>query len=330
MCPEALSSPSSQDQQRLEQLRQHLQRGQLAEATRLVYGWFADVRLELSLLPSRERAIRPALWHAVADLAELAGDHRLPEQLWQVLELLSPSPAVSSAIPLLGVPIVNGPEHLEALLASLDVPVDTLALVDHSGGPGTVRELLDRLERDGVPGVAQVQLARPFGNAGVAKAWNAILQGFPSVPFALIANHDVVFAPGALAQALAALDPEQPQWLPLLSRPAAFSAFLITSLAWNRIGLFDESFIPAYWEDTDYRDRLEADPLVHMIEQGPWLAAMDAANPQQSASLADDPQLARSNDVSFALNRLWYFSRRRLQGDRRGAWLRAWLLDQPR
>ena len=325
-----MSFPPSQDQQRLEQVRQYLRRGQLADATRLVYGWFADVRLELSLLPSRERAIRPALWQAVADLAELAGDHRLLEQLWQVLEQLKPSPAMVGTIPLLGVPIVNGPERLQALLASLDVPVDTLALVDHSGGPGPVRELLNRLEREGLPHVAQVRVARPFGNAGVAKAWNAILQGFPSVPFALIANHDVVFAPGALEQALAALDPAQPQWLPLLSRPAAFSAFLITSLAWNRIGLFDESFVPAYWEDTDYRDRLEAEPSVQRIEQGAWLEMMDAENPQQSASLADDLQLARSNAVSFALNRLWYFSRRRFQGDRRGSWLRAWLLDQPR
>ncbi len=311
-------------------MRRYLRRGQLADATRLVYGWFADVRLELSLLPSRERATRPALWQAVADLAELAGDHRLPEQLWQALDQLKPAPAMGATITLLGVPIVNGPDRLEALLASLDVPVDILALVDHSGGPGPVRELLNRLESEGVPNVARVRVARPFGNAGVAKAWNAILQGFPSVPFALIANHDVVFAPGALAQALAALDPAQPQWLPLLSRPAAFSAFLITSLAWNRIGLFDESFVPAYWEDTDYRDRLEADPSVQRIEQGPWLEAMDVANPQNSASLADDPQLARTNEVSFALNRLWYFSRRRLQGDRRGAWLRAWLLDQSR
>ena len=311
-------------------MRQYRRLGQHADATRRDSSGNAYRSLQVSLLPSRERAIRPALWQAVADLAELAGDHRLPEQFWQALDQLNPPPGMSGTIPLLGVPIVNGPERLEALLASLDVPVDTLGLVDHSGGPGPVRELLNRLESDGVPNVAQVRVARPFGNAGVAKAWNAILQGFPSVPFALIANHDVVFAPGALAQALAALDPAEPQWLPLLSRPSAFSAFLITSLAWNRIGLFDESFVPAYWEDTDYRDRLEAEPLVQRIEQGPWLAAMDASNPQQSASLADDPQLARSNAVNFALNRLWYFSRRRLQGDRRGAWLRAWLLDQPR
>mgnify|MGYP001023641095 CR=1 FL=1 len=314
-----------QDQPRLEQVRRWLQRGQLADASREVYGWFADYKLELQLLPSRERAVRPALWHAIADLAELAGDHRLPEQLWQLLEQLRPDPSQGATLPLLGIPIVNGPQHLEVLLASLDLPVHTLALVDHSGGRGEVRALLDRLERDGVPGVGAVRVARPFGNAGVARAWNAILQAFPSAPCALIANHDVVFAPGVLAQVMQQVDHTRAQWIPLLSRPAAFSAFVITPQAWNRIGLFDESFAPAYWEDTDYRDRLEADPQIERIEQGPWLAAMDAANPQHSASLKEDPSLAAANERSFALNRLWYFSRRRLQGDRRGAWTRAWL-----
>lgn len=317
------------DQERFDQVRRWLQRGQLADASREVYAWFSDYRLELQLLPSRERATRPLLWQAIADLAELGGDHRLPEQCWQALDALCPDPPRSSeSIPLLGVPIVNGAERLEALLGSLDVGVDTLALVDHSSGPGPVRDLLERLESEGAPGVERVCVARPFGNAGVAKAWNSILLAFPSVPYALIANHDLVFAPGVLSAVIQQVNPAQPQWLPLLSRPAAFSAFVITSLAWNRIGLFDESFIPAYWEDTDYRDRLEADPRIQRVEHGPWLAAMDAANPVQSASLQDDPALAAANQRSFALNRLWYFSRRRLQGDHRGAWLRAWLLEQ--
>jgi len=324
-CLEPLQSAVHQDQDRLDRVRQHLRRGQLADAMRLVYGWFEDYRLELALLPSRERAIRPALWHAIADLAELSGDHRLVERFWQVLDALKPEGVATDCLPLLGVVIVNGPQHLQALLASLDRPVHTLAFVDHSGGPGPVRELLEHLEREGMPGVERVMVARPFGNAGVARAWNAILQAFPAASFALIANHDVVFAPGVLQQLIDRVDPTKPQWVPLLSRPSAFSAFAITPLAWNRIGLFDESFVPAYWEDTDYRDRLEADPEIERIEQGPWLEPMDALNREQSASLLDDPGLAAANDRTFALNRLWYFSRRRLQGDRRGTWLRAWL-----
>lgn len=318
------------DQQRLARVRGWLHRGQLADAFHEVYAWFSDYQLELRLLPSRQRAVRPLLWHALADLAELGGDLRLTEQCWQTWDALLPDvPAqqLKLTLPLLGIPVVNGPQRLKALLASLDVPVQTLALVDHSGGPGPVRDLMDQLERDGWPGVDRICVERPFGNSGVARAWNSVLLNFPSAPFALIANHDVVFAPGVLAQVIRAVDPSKPQWLPLLSRPAAFSAFVITPLVWNRIGLFDEAFRPAYWEDTDYRDRLEADPSIERLEQGPWLPAMDAANPSQSASLEDDPNLRRSHEASFALNRLWYYSRRRLQGDRRGAWLRAWLLD---
>jgi hypothetical protein len=320
------------DQQRLLRIRRWLERGQLSDALREAYAWFADYQLALRLLPTRERALRPFLWHSLADLAELAGDLRLTEQCWQALDALMPEPPVQPSepkLPLLGIPVVNGPQRLEALLASLDVPVQTLALVDHSGGPGLVRDLMNRLESDGWPGVDCICVERPFGNSGVARAWNSVLLNFPSAAFALIANHDVVFAPGVLAQVIRSVDPSKPQWLPLLSRPAAFSAFVITPLVWNRIGLFDESFRPAYWEDTDYRDRLEADPSIQRLEQGPWLAAMDAANPSQSASLQDDPTLRLRNEASFALNRLWYHSRRRLQGDQRGAWLRAWLLDQP-
>ena len=44
------------DQPRLDQVRRWLQRGQLADASREVYAWFADYQLELQLLPSRERA----------------------------------------------------------------------------------------------------------------------------------------------------------------------------------------------------------------------------------------------------------------------------------
>lgn len=315
------------DAHRLDQIRRCLKRGELSAATREVYSWFEDYRLELQLLPSRERAVRPALWHAIADLAELAGDHRLPEQLWQLLEQLRPERLRHHTLPLLGIPIVNGADRLEALLATVDVPVDTLALVDHSSGSGPVRLLLDRLERDGLPGVGRVKVARPFGNAGVARAWNSILQSFPTAAYALIANHDVKFAPGVLAHVIKHVDHTQAQWIPLLSRPASFSAFVITPQVWNRIGLFDESFVPAYWEDTDYRDRLEAHPEIQRIEHGPWLERMDELNCDQSASLHDDKKLAVTNERTFALNRIWYFSRRRLQGDRRGAWIRALLQE---
>ena len=316
------------DQHRWTRIQQALERGgreNLVEALALMERWLDQYRQELEIFPSRVRARRPLLWQALGDVVERTGAQTLLEQFWQMLDELAPPAPTAERLPLLGIPILNGSGLLERLLASLDVPVHTLAIVDNSGGPGPVRRLLERLEAEGHPLVHQVRVARCFGNGGVAVAWNQILRAFPAAPLALIANHDVVFPAGVLAVALSALDCQRPQWLPLMPRPDAFAAFLLTARAWARLGLFDEAFHPAYFEDTDYLDRLVADPGVERLERGPWLEPMLAANPSRSATLAADPQLARWNQASFQLNRLWYFSRRRLQGDRRGLWQRLWL-----
>ena len=313
------------DQQRFDAVQLALAGRQWREVFAELRQWMAHYHQELSLLPSRQRARRPLLWMCLADVVEASAEQRLLEQLWQELDRLPPPTAPAGQIPLLGVPILNGPELLERLLASLDQPVHTLAIVDNSSGDAAVQRCLNRLERQGHPGVERLRVARPFGNQGVATSWNQILTSFPDLPWALIVNHDVVFAPGVLAQLLDVVDPAQPQWLPLLPGAAAYSAFVLTALAWDRVGLFDEGFYPAYWEDTDYRNRLDADPAVQQLEAGAWLAAMAAANPSGSATLAADPALAEANHSSFQLNRLWYFSRRRLVGDRRGGWRRRWL-----
>lgn len=316
------------DQKRFEPIQQCLERGSrddLIAALALMAAWLDHYRLELATLPSRVRARRPLLWQALADVAERTGDQRLLERFWQVLDALGPPPPCPGVLPLLGIPILNGAPLLERLLASVDVPVETLALVDHSGGPGPVRTLLDRLEVSGHPQVRHVRVARAFGNGGVASAWNQILRAHPAASVALIANHDVVFPAGVLGEALAVVDASKAQWLPLLPDGDAFSAFLLTARAWARVGLFDDGFHPAYFEDNDYRDRLEADPQLERLETGPWLQSMAAANPTRSATLAADPQLERWNRASFQLNRLWYASRRRLQGQRRGLWQRLWL-----
>ena len=52
---------------------------------------------------------------------------------------------------------------------------------------------------------------------------------------------------------------------------------------------------------------------------------MATGNGCSSATIESDPQLKRYNQSSFALNRLWYLSHRRLLGDRRGTWIRQWL-----
>lgn len=275
-----------------------------------------------------------SLWQCLGDVVERTSDPWLLECLWQGLDRLelagrqacTPLPA----LPLLGIPILNRIDLLERLLASLDHPVHTLAIVDNSGnGTGSLAPALAALAERPHPLINTIEIARPFGNLGVAASWNLILRAFPQAPLALLANNDVVFTSGVLTKALALLDPSMPQFLPLLPDAAAFSAFLITAPTWNRIGLFCEDFHPAYCEDLDYRDRLRDDPAINWVNviaiQGP----MQAANPSSSATIASDPLLAAANQRSFQVNRLWYLSRRRLRGTPSGQWLRRWLCEWP-
>jgi hypothetical protein len=298
-------------------------------ARALLLQWLRAFALELSARPGREQLRQPELWDGLVEHARASGDRSLIERYWQLLDRLpAPAPAAGGlpALPLLGVPILNRADLLEQLLTSLDHPVEILAIVDNSPpGEGTLAGELEGIRQRGHPLVQAIQIARPFCNLGVAASWNLILSSFPEAPCALLANNDVRFAPGVLAAALERIDAGRPQFLPLLPAPHAFAAFLLTCRCWDQLGLFDANFHPAYCEDLDYRDRLNACAEIDQLDGGFAHAAMSALNGDHSATIHSDPELKRHNRTSYALNRLWYLSERRLGRDPRGSWRRLWL-----
>ena len=312
-------------------------RGDLLQARSLVHQWLEAWASSLPQHPTRRDLRQSELWVSLALVVEHTNDHFLIERFWQILEGCSPQPAAPDLLPLLGIPILNRPDLLAQLLESLDHPVDHLAIVDNSvlpqanpgkasqTGPTELQRYLEALCQLGHPLVNHIHVARPFRNLGVAASWNLILSSFPEAPIALIANNDVRFAPGLLKSSLERMDACRPQVLHLLPSPASFSAFLLTALCWDRLGLFDPNFHPAYGEDLDYRDRIRANPEVEQIDAGFAHQAMLDLNPHQSATITSDSALFRFNQTSFALNRLWYFSHRRLRQDCRGLWRRLWL-----
>lgn len=298
--------------------------GHRREARALVHRWLLRYRERLQALPSRAQAQRESLWRCLADVVERTADQGLLELFWESLAPLQP-PLPSRALPLLGVPILNRFDLLERLLNSLDHPVETLAVVDNSDGRGELRERLQDLVQHGHPLIQQIKVATPFGNLGVAGSWNLILRSFPEAAGALLTNNDVLLSSEALSTALASIDWQRPCFLPLLPSPNSFSAFLLTAHTWNLVGLFDDNFHPAYCEDVDYQERLQAQPQVHHIELPALQRAMAACNPDNSATINSDPALAACNRISFQLNRLWLLSRRRHLSDHRGTWTRRWL-----
>lgn len=272
-------------------------------------------------------------------MVERTSDHYLTELLWQILEQIPLHTRPLESLPLLGIPILNRADLLAKLLDSLDVHVDTLAIVDNStisawqptasqhssGSQNSVPRFLEALQQLGHPLIGEIRVARPFSNLGVAASWNHILRSFADAPLALIANNDVVFAPGVLRQGLEKLNASRAQFMALFEPPNSFSAFFLTSLCWDRIGLFDDNFINAYFEDLEFRDRLRAHPDVEQIRADFAYQAMAQLNGNHSATIQSDPRLAAMNQCSYALNKLWYLSPRRLAHDRRGVWRRLWL-----
>ena len=310
------------------QIKAFLRQGDLRLARKLAYHWLDNWNASRLQISSSGSLRNPLLWESLADVVEHTHDDYLAERFWQCLDGIAPAGTGLASIPVLGIPIVNRLDLLLQLLASIDFPVGTLAIVDNSameGGHADLTAQLAALQRSTQPNIGQIKIARPFGNIGVAASWNLILTSFPEASSVMLANNDIVFAPGVLKASVTSLNPAHPEFLPLLPEPHGFSAFLITAKAWDRIVLFDTSFYPAYCEDLDYRDRLRADPDVRIIEIAELQDAMASLNQQHSATIASDPQLAEQNRSSFQLNRLWYFSQRRLRNDPRGSWMRRWL-----
>lgn len=162
---------------------------------------------------------------------------------------------------------------LESLKVFTDVSFD-LVVVDNGSTDETPDELR-RWERGGK--LRRFEIVRNAGNLGVAKAWNQGMALATSGPVCFI-NNDVVVSLGWLGFVLGFLT-EQPQrgicsphvidgeppkdFVELASRHALSfwdqiddgfhgCCFVVSREVIERVGLFDEGFQIAQWEDVDY------------------------------------------------------------------------------
>ena len=138
-------------------------------------------------------------------------------------------------IPVLAVPVLR-PDLVRRMLASVDVPVGRVLVIDNGAGVGDI------------PGAWVVRLP---GNLGVAAAWNLAMKATPNAPWWAIVNDDLTFAPGDLARLAEAMDVPTPH----IATLDGFAAFGMNAAALDALGWFDENFHPAYVEDCDMEHR---------------------------------------------------------------------------
>ena len=147
-------------------------------------------------------------------------------------------------VPVLIVPVLNRYDLLARLILSIDHSVGVLHIIDNGG------------KYQNVPNdyVQDTVVWRVPDHHGAATSWNFGIIANQSAPWWLIAGNDNYFHPGALATFAA----EARQDAVILSAAIpAWTAFTIGDRVITKVGLFDDNFHPAYFEDNDYADRCQ-------------------------------------------------------------------------
>lgn len=143
------------------------------------------------------------------------------------------------------VPILKGPGILYRMLASIDYPVRRLVIVDNG-------DALNTSTGWPVEHVQRTSVIKMPANLGVAGSWNLGIKATPFAAYWMIANFDIEFPAGTLEEWAATANRGD---VILAQSPQPWSCFTVGEEAVARVGLFDEGFHPAYFEDDDYELR---------------------------------------------------------------------------
>jgi GT2 family glycosyltransferase len=201
-------------------------------------------------------------------------------------------------LPNLIVPVLNRYDLLDRMVSSIDYPVAHLLIIDN--GASTVVEDMGI----DVPACVEHTTYLPMpANLGVAASWNLGIKSFPYADRWFFTSNDVQFHPGALERLSEARSDE----IALSAMFPFWQAFSLGYEAVRLLGLFDEGFFPAYFEDTDYLRR--ANELRVPVRKIDVPLSHD-----NSSTINSDPRLLRENGKTFTLNEA-YFSDKVARGD---------------
>jgi GT2 family glycosyltransferase len=194
-------------------------------------------------------------------------------------------------IPVLIVPILNRWDLAERLLASLDVPVERVVVVDNGCSGRTL--------------AGATHYIRPMLNLGFAGGINAAISQTPEAAWWMWAGIDVTFGAGDLTNIEHLLRPG-----PCLvtgdrndERLLRFAYAALNRECIEAVGLLDEwTFYPAYYDDDDYEYRCRQGGVE-------WIEFNGGISHERSATIRSNPLLDRENSRTFPLNRDRYVAK---------------------
>lgn len=147
----------------------------------------------------------------------------------------------------------------------------------------------------------------PKINLGVAASWNWFIKNTsPSfcednTSFWIIANDDIIFYSTTLYNLVQAIN-KYPYMI--LGNGGAWSLMALHNNVISKIGLFDENFYPAYFEDNDYHHRMKLENLDFKI---PGTVAYNHAT--SSTIKAYSPERMKKHHHDFKCNRQYFINK---------------------
>lgn len=150
-------------------------------------------------------------------------------------------------IPAMIVPVLTRHDLLYRMIESINYPIKDLIIIDNGAR-----------DHDWSPNwnqwVSKIWHLKMPSNLGVASSWNLGIKSLPMSDYWLISNFDVEWGGDSLKMFAEQSSPEK---LVLSNGVPEWCAFSIGWQIIDKVGLFDEAFHPAYFEDNDMERRIK-------------------------------------------------------------------------
>jgi GT2 family glycosyltransferase len=191
-------------------------------------------------------------------------------------------------VPCIIIPVLNRYDLLERAIRSIDYPVEQLIIIDNGDG----------YDADMLAWTAPWQhiqnwyLWRMPTNLGVAPSWNLGIKATPHADGWILLNSDAFFEPGQLE---AFYNDCEPSTITLTGKAQPWSCAWVGAGVVERVGLFSECYVPAYFEDNDFEDRARRINVEVKVSQAGIIH-------DNSSTIGSDASLADKNSKSFQAN----------------------------
>ncbi len=207
-------------------------------------------------------------------------------------------------LPNLTIPVLNRYDLLQRCLDSINYPIGHLLIINNGASENPEDFELH------VPELVEETTYLPMpANLGVAESWNLGVKSFPFAENWFFASNDVVFHGDALEKLCEA----HTEHLTLSNVFPFWQVFSLGYGAATRVGLWDPSFFPAYFEDNDYLRRCE-----HF---GVEVVKMDLnISHDNSSTLKSSHHFQDRNSQTFVSNRNYFEDKKAREDYSAGAW----------